>query len=78
MASRMDELGISIFDVKVATGVADIDIMNVDAIGAEGRVVEPYWIVVAIESNSEVTPIEVDGIFGRAEWGKEDRPVGND
>ena len=78
MAARMDELGVSIFDVTVATGMMDIDIMSVEAMGTGGRVVEPYWIVVAIESNSEVTPIEVDGISECAEWRKEDRPAGDD
>ena len=75
MATRMDELDVSIFEVTVAAGMMDVDIMSVEATGTEGRVVAPYRIVVAVESNSEVTPIEVDGFCECAKRRKEDGPV---
>ena len=78
MATRMDELGISTFEVMVPTGMMDVDIMSAEAMGTEGRVVAPYGIVVAVKSNSDVTPIEVEGICECTEWRKEDGPVGND
>ena len=61
MAVRMVDVALSKFEAAVTVGVLDIEAMTGETKGIIGTAVVPYWSVVAVESNSDMTPIEGEG-----------------